>query len=156
MRLRFLKFLKNLQRNDEAITPVAGVILLLALSLILASIVLNFGMGAADIKKPPDLYFTQVEARPSGWISATAVGSSTINAGDLKILVDDQRFIPSSINFLIDDQPYSTSNSHITGGSKIALKVAESYQIAQNVRVTIADIPTGSLLSDVEVKVRGE
>ncbi len=152
-----MKFLKKFQRNVNGVTPVAGVILLLALTIALASIVLKFGLGAADIKKPPDLYFTYVEAKTSGWIYATAVGSTKIGAGDLKFFVDDQPILPDATNFVIDGQPYAEGvNDRVSGGNKIALKAASRYASGQKVSILIVHIPTGSLLSEASVEARAD
>lgn len=144
----------DLKENTKGVTSVAGAILLAAISIALAALVLVHGLDLSNIQPPPELYFTYVEARPSGWINATAVGSTIIGAGDLKFFVDEQPITPSSTNFMIDDQPYIPVNSKVTGGSKIALKVAGSYTPGQKVNIIITHIPTGSLLCEATVEAR--
>jgi FlaG/FlaF family flagellin (archaellin) len=147
----------TLKENTNGITSVAGAILLAAISIALAALVLAHGLDLSNVQPSPELYFTYVEVKTNGLIYATAVGSSKISAGDLKFFLDDQAVLPDAANFAIDGQPYIQGvNDKLTGGSKIALKTANSYEIGQKVNILIIHIPTGSLLCEATVEVRGE
>ncbi len=96
-----------------------------------------------------------VEAYTNGWINCTAVGRENVTVSSLKILIDDRFFNANNTNMVIDGKPYAAGlNDRIYGGAQIAMKSSNSYVAGQNIRLTISDTNSGTLLCDVVVKVK--
>lgn len=145
----------SFERDAEGVSPVIGVLLMMVIAVILAAVIGSFVFQANPIKKGVELYFVNVEAHTDGWINCTATGSDNVTISSLKILVNNQFFTPNNTNTIIDGRPHAAGlNDRIHGGVQIAIKSSSGYSSGQNIRLTISDIASGMLLSDLTVKVK--
>ena len=141
---------KQLLSDDDAVSPVIGVILMVAITVILAAVIATFVLGLGDqvSNTAPQASFSfdydasgagtddpfGETAPPSGGIlTVTHDGGDTIDAGNLRLIggVGDHDFT--------DDGVYAT-------GSKISAGSSVDYAVDSNneVRVTYQDPNGGS------------
>lgn len=149
--------MKSLRKNDEAVSAVIGVILMVAITVVLAAVIAAFVFGVGGTIKPTtNLHFTSVQAAANDSeckITAIATGTDSITdvTTDLKIQVyvnDEIRSIPtSSISTTADG-----SKACKAGDAIIIDCTNDKFNEGDDVRVVITDVSTGSLLLDATVK----
>jgi len=107
--------IERLKRNEKAVSPVIGVILMVAITVILAAVIASFvfGMGAKAPKTAPQAQLAlsdandQIGNSPSGQVDVFTIthnGGDSIACSNIKIFVYNQ-------NELIDTLTYSTSGN---------------------------------------------
>lgn len=145
--MRFMSF----ERNTEAVSPVIGVILMVAITVILAAVIGAYVFGMAPPAQAPDIHFSDLEATNDGNVSATVIGSGNVTLSSLKILVDNSEIAATSVyvNTVLGD-----SATYISGGDRITIATGQTWTIGQEIRVTITDIATGEPLADITLNAR--
>jgi len=90
-----MNFKTLFQNDDRAVSPVIGVILMVAITVILAAVVGTFVLGLGDSlgDSTPQASFTidnvDADAGANGTIEVTKTGGQDIAFDDLRIVVDD-------------------------------------------------------------------
>lgn len=153
--------MKSLRKNDEAVSAVIGVILMVAITVVLAAVIAAFVFGVGGTIKPTtNLHFTSVQAAANDSeckITAIATGTDSITdvTTDLKIQVyvnDEIRSIPTSSILTTAD-----GSKACKAGDAIIIDCPkhdndDAFDEGDDVRVVITDVSTGSLLLDATVK----
>ena len=145
---------EQLRDDERAITSVLGALLLVMMVMAIAGLVASSLFEKNLVKKGVELYFVNVEANTNGWINCTATGRDNVTISSLKMLVNNELFIANNTNMLIDGKPYAAgSNDRIYGGAQIAIRGSAGYSSGQDIRLTVSDTASGTLLCDVAVRV---
>jgi len=88
-----MNFKTLLQNDDRAVSPVIGVILMVAITVILAAVIGTFVLGLGDSlgDSAPQASYTidDVDATNNGTIEVTKTGVQDIAFSDLRVVVDD-------------------------------------------------------------------
>lgn len=145
-------YMKN---SEEAVSPVIGVILMVAITVILAAVIGSYVFGIGPPKQAPEIYFSSVEAYTDGNVSATVSGGGGATLGSLKWLVQDTEIATTNIYI---NEVQGDDSASISAGDRLVLVTnsgtAGTWAVGQELRITIADRATGDLLLDVTVRVR--
>ena len=77
----------NIRRDEKAVSPVIGVILMVAITVILAAVIASFvfGIGSKAPKTAPTVQFTA--SANSSAIVITDTGGQIVNGKDLKLMI---------------------------------------------------------------------
>ncbi|MDI6860243.1 MAG: type IV pilin N-terminal domain-containing protein [Methanocellales archaeon] len=133
-------------KDEKAVSPVIGVILMVAITVILAAVIAAFVFGITPPAAAPDLHFTGVVADASeSAVKMTAIGTTSVATTDLRATVNDV-----SANITFTD---TNDNAKIDAGEPVRL-TGVSFSAGDSVHVVITHIPTGTLLLDQPVIAR--
>ena len=143
---------QKFKESEEAVSPVIGVILMVAITVILAAVIAAFVFGITPPAAAPDLHFTGVIADASDdAVTMTAIGTAVIPLGDLKCVVID---INASKHIIADG---GTTGS-IEAGERFKLTgttaVPITFEPGDSIHTIITHIPTGTLILDQTVIAR--
>lgn len=141
----------SFERNAEAVSPVIGVILMVAITVILAAVIGSYVFGMGPPKQAPDLHFSDLDAKTDGNVSLTVTGSANVTLSSLKILVDNSEIAATSV--YVNTVP-GDSSTYISGGDRITIVTGQTWTVGQEIRVTITDIATGDPLADITLNAR--
>jgi FlaG/FlaF family flagellin (archaellin) len=138
--------LKQLFRDDDAVAPVIGVILMVAITVILAAVIASFvlGMGQDAAQSNPQASFTfdyDESSSDQGYLTISHDGGDTIEAQELYVRgtgfqssPDDSTEVDlTDAGAWSDDDgdgpnDYGTT-SEITSGNRIVVSVNSDYEI---------------------------
>ena len=139
-------------RNEKAVSPVIGVILMVAITVILAGIIAMFvfGIGSTPMETP-DLYFTGIHAvdGTTDLVYLTAVGTASIPLSELIANTE------IGGTFATDDEIDMVVGKELTNPTVDAgdiISVDASCDVGDVVRVILIHTPTGTILSDTTVR----
>lgn len=78
--------------DDRAVSPVIGVILMVAITVILAAVIGTFVLGLGDQlgDTAPQASYT-IDGNNSAVVNVTKTGGQTLDSGDLTLSVDGER-----------------------------------------------------------------
>ena len=115
-----MKF-KNLINDDEAVSPVIGVILMVAITVILAAVIGTFVLGLGDQVRQtsPNSQFTFDYESSSNELTITHDGGDSVNNDQIRIIADDGT----------PDEYWGTSGSKITAGSNKVVTVDSTDEV---------------------------
>jgi flagellin-like protein len=145
--------MKNM-KNENAVSPVIGVILMVVITVIIAAIlaVFAFGMGAPNKAPQTQLKFIAT-ASPANF-------SVTNTGGDSLILKDEQITVTNAANGNIV-LTATLMNSWATGapqylapGKIISGGYTTTPAVGDIIIVQVLDVPTGQLISSAKVTVQ--
>ena len=151
--------LSKLFNDEKAVSPVIGVILMVAITVILAAVIGTFVLGLGD---------SLGDNQPSAQLSASVSGEA--DTGTLVIEHDGGDSIPSdSIRVVIDDVDNSTtSEGTITERLSVGDRVSGDFggtseESPEELRVRLVHTPSDSILldrtfevDDIEMATAGE
>lgn len=135
--------------SEKAVSPVIGVILMVAITVVLAGIIAMFvfGIGAAPVETP-DLYFTSVHAvaDTTDLVYLTAVGTASIPLSELSANTEiENNFASGDISNVVDEDDETVDAGDI-------ISVVAECEVGDVVRVILVHTPTGTILSDTTVR----
>ncbi|TKX80878.1 type IV pilin [Halorubrum sp. SD626R] len=121
--------------DDRAVSPVTGVILMVAITVILAAVIGTFVLGLGDqvSDTAPQASFT-IDGNDSSVINVTKTGGQTVDTADLTLSVDGQ--VASSS---IDDGNWET-------GEQKSLDYSSITSPSGEVVVRIIHDPSGNVI----------
>jgi len=125
--------LRNLWNDDDAVSPVIGVILMVAITVILAAVIATFvlGLGEQVSSTGPQAQFTfdyqegdaaadfGSDSDGSGLLTITHAGGDTIRAGQLSVSGSEW----GSGSWDEGDEHSYDSNSQISAGDDISVRI---------------------------------
>ncbi len=112
---------KNMKfgKNDEAVSPVIGVILMVAITVILAAVIAAFVFGMGTPTKTPTVNMQLKRAQVStGNITLTHSGGETVTLADVKLIVYNTSSYKTTVNPLL---PFGTATA-LPAGSELILQ----------------------------------
>lgn len=133
----------SIDGSDRAVSPVIGVVLMVAITVILAAVIGTFVLGLSDslTTTPPQASFT-VEDVNGDTVTLVKTGGEALNATDLAFAVGGDR---------LDGTPVGGGEWHTGDARSITHGVTDSGE--QTFRV-IHD-PTGSILYETTINTDG-
>ncbi|MGB8216789.1 MAG: type IV pilin N-terminal domain-containing protein [Candidatus Methanoperedens sp.] len=147
-------------KNDEAVSPVIGVILMVAITVILAAVIAAFVFGMGTPTKAP-----QVQLK----FTATYVNSSNSSlkishdGGDPLVLKDEKITVRSAVDDSIisgidgwflqaTNGGFVTTPDTLSAGSSITNSALNLNQSAI-IKITVLDVPSGQVIASSKVTV---
>ena len=139
--------------SERAVSPVIGVILMVAITVILAAVIGSFVLGiGGDIEQTPQV---RLDADAEGFsgdfgLNLTHNGGDTVDGTNLRVIVDDA----SNGSSVINNNSITNYNT-FSVGQKMSFTVASADfdGMPQRVEIRVVHVPTDSLLLDTEVNV---
>ncbi|MDD5474597.1 MAG: type IV pilin N-terminal domain-containing protein [Candidatus Methanoperedens sp.] len=93
----------KITNNDEAVSPVIGVILMVAITVILAAVIAAFVFGMGTPTKTPTVNMQLVRAQVgTGQITLTHSGGETVTLADVKLIVYSNSSYKTTVNPLLE------------------------------------------------------
>ncbi len=140
-----------LYKNNEAVSPVIGTILMVAITVILAAVIaaFGFGFGASSQKGPTtSITLSSVPETPQSIdMKIMHKGGDTLKAGDWRISIvkagDPPAFKISSTDFRVGEQIVTYN---LTNG-------AGAYTVTNSTIYSIPDAPTIAVETKYDVKI---
>ena len=116
--------IKQLLQEDDAVSPVIGVILMVAITVILAAVIASFvlGLGPGEAAPTADFEFEG----SSGSFSVTHSSGDKVQAGDLKLSVTAPDGDSETIAFTHADLGSYGDESEISSGNAVTLDGAHN------------------------------
>ena len=138
-------------KNDEAVSPVLGVILMVAITVIVATIIAVFMFGVGEPEDAPQakLKFTASEDN----LTITHGGGDALVLKDLLITIIDA----TNDGVIISGASLSSETSATTlvpGGKIMATNTSYNFNATGIYRVQIMHDPSGQFIANTEVVVR--
>ena len=155
------------RRNEEAVSPVIGVILMVAITVILAAVIAAFVFGLGGTQEAAPTASITVQNNPDTTAYDLKIqhkGGDTLKGGDWKVSVVPVGTAPrfntseSGSDFSVGDQinistttlsasdPLTINNTEVSGSG--------SLSSGQKYDVKLVHIPTNAMLVDTVVEVR--
>ncbi|MFZ3168348.1 MAG: type IV pilin N-terminal domain-containing protein [Candidatus Methanoperedens sp.] len=147
------------RKNEEAVSPVIGVILMVAITVILAAVIAAFVFGMAPPAKAPS-----VQLRVTADVSNLTL---THNGGDPLILKDERITITNAVtNAAVDSittialrgntpefQNATTPVDTLGAGASISHTWATAPTKGDILNIMLQDIPSGQVITQMKVTV---
>jgi len=139
--------LKKLFHDDDAVSPVIGVILMVAITVILAAVIASFVLGLGDQAQQatPQASFSfeyTEDGSDQGYVSVVHDGGDSIEAQELYIrgsgITDTSS--SSSSSYIIDGAG-SWKNAGYTGGSEISAGQALDVEVESDYEIRVVYEP---------------
>jgi len=138
--------LKAVLDDDRGVSPVIGVILMVAITVILAAVIGTFVLGLGDsLEQAPQ---AQLDAEPgsSGALDIGHNGGDSIAAGDIRVTVEGDTNSPftnaSTNSFTLNDGEFNVGDT---------LNI-DTGQAGNEVQVQVIHVPSESIILDREVE----
>lgn len=145
---------KSLKNDKRAVAPVIGVILMVAITVILAAVIAAFVFGMGAPPTAPELYFSNLKCdSDNDKITATVVGSGNVSATSLTITysVEGDWVDPDPL----EDADFVGSPAAVGGGSILNYDASTGAPAAgDELHVVITHMPSGASLVDVTVRAK--
>jgi len=137
--------LKKLLHDDDAVSPVIGVILMVAITVILAAVIASFvlGLGNQASQGAPTatigMDYEQASGAPDdGWLTMTHDGGDSISESELYVrgsfdatnTVADSWADYSTGDTWVDERTTSGDNSQVVSGDRLTLSVGSEYEVS--------------------------
>jgi len=109
--------LKKLFTEDDAVSPVIGVILMVAITVILAAVIASFVLGLGDQSDPaPTVDWDFEYDGTAGELEITHSDGDELDANNVFVRGSGAGAIPASWNSLTGDSTVAAGNSHTLTG----------------------------------------
>jgi flagellin-like protein len=143
------------QNNDRGVSPVIGVILMVAITVILAAVIGTFVLGLGDQlgDSAPQATFSSDNATVgSGNISfeVTKTGGEDLDPTEIFLVIDGERIgtVSNEIDGSIED-PWRTGTT-----ARFVDKGSENYTSGDNVDIRLVHDPSGNSVYETTITVR--
>ena len=139
----------RLFRDDRGVSPVIGVILMVAITVILAAVVAAFVFNIAELDDvPPTTRFEfelDTDADPET-LTISVTSGDAIDADNLEIQTDDETFDA-------DNHPENgfVQGGQFAAGNSIVLVRGEDFEFGDTVQIVFSTGDTGALLDEIEI-----
>lgn len=149
---------RKLWKDRKGVSPVIGVVLMVAITVVLAGIIgmFVFDIGAAPTGIP-DLYFTNIRADATdNLVYLTPVGAASIPLSDLTANIERESGGVTSFgtDMTIDIKAGKEATNPTVDAGDIVTVAAISIE-NDKVRVILIHTPSGTILSDTTVRATG-
>ncbi|MFZ3383145.1 MAG: type IV pilin N-terminal domain-containing protein [Candidatus Methanoperedens sp.] len=146
------------RKNEEAVSPVIGVILMVAITVILAAVIAAFVFGMAPPAKAPSvqLRITAINTTAGGELKITHNGGDALILKDEKITITNA--VDDSVIVSITGMDLVTFNQGLTvatlgAGASINRTVATPLPKGDILKVMLQDIPSGQVITQMQITV---
>lgn len=168
--------MKKIKRDEEAVSPVIGVILMVVITVILATIIAVFAFGIGTPAKAPNanLKYAVTNSSVSAGeynltIKVSNIGGDSLVLNNTRITVfaDDEKTYVKDEKATAGIDSFPMYGSDLTGAFQItdrtlapgkyvarSVKVSGSPQVGDILVIKVVDVPSGQLISDARVTVQ--
>ncbi|MCX9026432.1 MAG: type IV pilin N-terminal domain-containing protein [Candidatus Methanoperedens sp.] len=149
-------------KNDEAVSPVIGVILMVAITVILAAVIAAFVFGMGTPTKAPQVQL-KFTATYNGSGPATSTLRMSHDGGDPLVMKDEKMTITDAVS---GNTVYGVNSIFLTTmfpaapGLQDTLSPGNAYtNISMNltqgsiIKITVLDVPSGQVIASTKVTV---
>jgi len=147
--------LKSLFDNDRGVSPVIGVILMVAITVILAAVIGTFVLGLGDSLEQAPQSQLDAEGVSSSEAQINHNGGDSIAVGDLRVVLDDGTNTNTASS--LDDGDLSGSDSDFGVGETLTLTASEmeggSFDVTGDTQVQVIHVPSDSIILDTEITI---
>lgn len=140
----FQKF-KAVLNDDRAVSPVIGVILMVAITVILAAVIGTFVLGLGDSLQQAPQAQLDVSSEGSGDITISHDGGDALAESDITINVENSAGTSVTTAF----------TGYTDGELSVGGSISDDGYAAETHTVTVIHDPSESILFDQEVDVQG-
>lgn len=121
--MRYMKNRMKITKNDEAVSPVIGVILMVAITVILAAVIAAFVFGMGTPQKTPTVNMQLQRAQVGiGYINITHSGGETVTLSDIKLIIYTNSSVKTTVNPIL---PFGSVTA-LPAGSELGLNISSS------------------------------
>jgi flagellin-like protein len=139
-------------KNEKAVSPVIGVILMVVITVIIAALLAVFAFGIGSPTKAPETKLHYVMDVTGGTFTISNAGGDTLILKNEKITISNAVTDPTVATPLFDatmDTLGGVTATTLSAGKSIA---GTPYGVADDVlRIQVLDLPTGQIISDTKV-----
>ncbi len=153
----------KLEKNEEAVSPVIGVILMVAITVILAAVIAAFVFGMGTPTKAPQASLKFSIDSATDTMSMTHGGGDPIVTGNEKISIvwanDTTQFVSVNVGGTnksansLSLKDFFGGNETLSPGQTVKNTNLTGVSKDNIVRITILDVPSGQFVSESQVSV---
>ena len=150
-----MKANRNLKQNDEAVSPVIGVILMVAITVILAAVIgaFVFGMGPPEAAPQASLRASAYVGNPAEFVIEHQGGDEiALNLTDSKLLVGGVAET-GSIKSLAGITGTTPDDYKFTVGEQMTITPTVTTVIASGTKITIIDVVSQKPIATFTVRL---
>jgi len=147
------------RKNDKGVSPVIGVILMVAITVILAAIIAAFVLGQSNVTSTPqasiviDSVNTNV-ATGGYWINLSHQGGSSFYLKDVRLVITDK----TSLQQLVIDPVTTTTTIPLNVSDKLSIRVntplvAKNYGAGLTLGTTSGSLVSWSVGDELSIQV---
>jgi flagellin-like protein len=149
-------------KNDEAVSPVIGVILMVAITVILAAVIAAFVFGMGTPVKAPQV---QLKFTATNSSSGNDILKISHDGGDPLVLKDEKITIKDAVTDNIVSGINSmfltatsggfmgAGNDTLSAGGSITNNTMSSLPKNSIIKITVLDIPSGQVIASTKITV---
>lgn len=158
-------------RCDSGVSPVVGVILMVAITVILAAVIAAFVLGQSDIASTPqasvviDIVATDVNSEY--WVNLSHNGGDTFYLNDIKFIVSDNDALyqltidpitsastttlsaGDKINFLINGAGSAVQINYVNATAGTVTGTMSSWTAGNELSIQLVFKPSGNFIADL-------
>jgi len=142
--------IKAILDDDRGVSPVIGVILMVAITVILAAVIGTFVLGLGDSLQQAPQAQLSVDSGNSSSFNVSHDGGDSIAAGDLQVFVNDSSDDFTAVTSFGSGDEFSVGSSATIGSEDGEL---EAFGAGDDVRVRVIHTPSESIILDTEVEI---
>ena len=150
--------LQNLFTEERAVSPVIGVILMVAITVILAAVIGAFVLGiGGETDAAPQASLSLAEESDEDKFSIEHRGGDRIDFNDITIIVSADSNT-ERLSFTEEDSPeeegeYSADEDEISTGDTAIVTIDSIADGDQNARIRLLHVPSDSIILDRSVDI---
>ena len=149
--------LQNLFTEERAVSPVIGVILMVAITVILAAVIGAFVLGiGGETDAAPQASLSLAEESDEDKFSIEHRGGDRIDFNDITIIVSADSNT-ERLSFTEDESPeegeYSADEDEISTGDTAIVTIDSIADGDQNARIRLLHVPSDSIILDRSVDI---
>jgi flagellin-like protein len=147
--------LKAILDDDRGVSPVIGVILMVAITVILAAVIGTFVLGLGDSLNQAPQAQLDAESPSSSEVEINHNGGDSIPVGELRVVLDGSSNTDTASSLVADN--LSGSDSDFNVGETLTLTASEmednSFDVSGETQVRVIHVPSESIILDTEVDI---
>ena len=136
----------TLSDNNRGVSPVIGVILMVAITVILAAVIGTFVLGLGDSLQQAPQAQLDAEADGNETLEISHNGGDSIAAGDIRVTIEDDGNSPFTND---SDDSFELTDSEFNVGDTLSITTDQG---GNDVEVQFIHVPSDSILLDTEVE----
>lgn len=145
--------------NNRAVSPVIGVILMVAITVILAAVIGTFVLTLGDSNETaPQATLSLETGEDEGEVILAHQGGDQLNLSDIEFNAEDRDNSETDLNVTSDGEEKSFSGNISAGGSETLIigEEGESEYDGEDISLTLVHEPSNSVIYSSDVTTGGE
>ncbi len=145
--------IKAMLEEERGVSPVIGVILMVAITVILAAVIGTFVLGLGDSLQQAPQSQLDAEAVSGPDVEITHNGGDSIEVGNLRVTLDDGTDTDTASGFVADD--LSGGDSEFAVGETLTIASDDlddtTWDVTGETQVRVIHTPSESIILDTEI-----